>query len=105
VYTVEKLGEEYYMDFIPNFVTVDDLFKVRLPIEFDLLLLMPSEAKYHRKQILGYKLQVYNTRINKESSRSLYIEDNTNRVFFNSLPNRLAPRNIIYYLDDLIRLK
>jgi hypothetical protein len=92
------------MEFKTNYITFDKQFRVFLPIEFNLLLTKPSEVFYHRKQIKQYRLFVYNIKTEKKSSRILYIDNHTNRVFFTRRINQAAPRNTIYYLDELIKL-
>ena len=37
--------------------------------------------------------------------RTLYVNDTNTRVFFMSRVNRHAPNSIIYYLDELIKVK
>lgn len=92
------------MEFVPNYITKDELFKVYLPVEFNLLFLFPSEARRHRAQIVKYRLTVFNTRVGKKSYRTLYVDDNNHRVFFTSKINPAAPFNITYFLDELSRI-
>lgn len=93
------------MEIVYNYITADQHFKVALPIEFNLLFALPSEVKYHRTQILKYKLRVYNIKSNRASYRSLHINTCSNRVFFNYRINRLILNNPVYFLDELIRIK
>ena len=93
------------MEFVHNYVTVDQYFKVFLPVEFNLLFHHPSEIKRHRQQILKHRLMVFDLRLDRSSYRSLYIDDVNNRVFFTRRINKMVPNNTIYYLDELIKVK
>lgn len=93
------------MEILYNYITADQRFKVALPVEFNLLFALPLEVKYHRDQILKYKLKVYNIKAGRASYRPLRINVDTNRVFFNDRINTAILNNSIYFLDELIKIK
>lgn len=93
------------MEFVYNYTTADQQFKVLLPIEFSLIFHCQSEIARHRTQIVKHRLKVYDVRFAKSGYRTLYINDTNTRVFFKSRVNRHAPNSIIYYLDELIKVK
>ena len=92
------------MIFTRNYITVDGEITAKLPIELQLLLLYPSEIKRHREQILNCRIAIFDLKFNRSGTRSLHIDEITNRVFFYKRANKLASNNI-YYLDELIKSK
>lgn len=93
------------MEFVHNYTTADQQFKVLLPIEFSLIFHRQSEIARHRAQIVKHRLKVYDVRFAKSGYRTLYVNDTNTRVFFMSRVNRHAPNSAIYYLDELIKVK
>ena len=92
------------MEFMPNYITVDSVFEVSLPVEFTLIFLLPSEVNRHKKQILNTRILARNRKSNRKSYRRLFVDNVTGRVFFTSIINRLSPYNITYYLDELVKI-
>ena len=93
------------MEFVHNYITADQQFRVRLPIEFSLIFHRQSEIARHKTQIVKHRLRVYDVRFAKNSYRTLYVTDDNTRVFFMSRVNKYAPNSIVYYLDELIKVK
>lgn len=93
------------MEIVYNYITADRCFKVALPIEFSLLFTIPSEAKYHRAQILKYRLKVYHLKSNRACYRPLHINPITNRVFFKYKSYSSLLNSPVYFLDELIEIK
>lgn len=94
------------VNIVYNYKTTDECFKVVLPVEFKLIFSIPAEVKHHRDQILKHNLMVYENKIQRNSYRPLFIDENSNRVFFTYRINKAVPRKInpIYYLDELIKI-
>lgn len=93
------------MEFVHNYATADQQFKVFLPIEFNLIFRHQSEIARHKTEIVKYRLKVYDVKFAKSGYRTLFVNDTNTRVYFMSRVNRYAPSSIIYYLDELIKVK
>lgn len=80
--------------------TKDNLFYVELPKNLDFKLLEKREYWVSANRT-DLKIQVYNTKTNQLSMKSLYLSKN-NRLYFKGMGGYWAYGNRYYYLDELL---